>query len=264
MTSAVERHRSSPASYHSSMVLRPSVAFAVLLLAAHMAAGAGFLEGAPVERRIELSGIDTIDIDAAHFTVEVLGAPDQNTVTVVSRMSTRFRGFHEGHIAVERNDGTASLVVRYDGRPLSQAAVTWGPLLLLQVPEHTALAVTTTVGDVRIHDVTAPHVTITTTAGDLYLSDVTATVEITQPAPASSCLERVHGPKRITADAGSIEVSDSRGSLFTDTGGEQRLRRIDGDISVASAEGLTLTDHRGTLTVRGRTTPSGTAARSSE
>ena len=263
MTSAVERHRSSPASYHSSMVLRPSVAFAVLLLAAHMAAGAGFLEGAPVERRIELTGIDTIDIDAAHFTVEVLGVPDQDTVTVVSRMSTRFRGFHDGHIAVERNDGTASLAVRYDGRPLSQAAVTWGPRLLLQVPERTALAVTTTVGDVRIHDVTAPHVTITTTAGDLYLSDVTATVNVAARA-GFIVLERVHGPKRITADAGSIEVSDSRGTLFTDTGGEQRLRRIDGDVSVASAAGLTLTDHRGVITVRGRTTPSGTAARSSE
>ena len=233
------------------MVLRPSVAFAVLLLAAHMAAGAGFLEGAPVERRIELTGIDTIDIDAAHFTVEVLGAPDQNTVTVVSRMSTRFRGFHGGHIAVERNDRTASFVVRYDGRPLSQAAVTWGPRLLLQVPERTALAVTTTVGDVRIHDVAAPHVTITTTAGDVYLSDVTATVDITARA-GFIVLERVHGPKRITADAGSIEVSDSRGTLFTDTGGEQRLRRIDGDISVASSEGLMLTDHTGTSIIRGR------------
>ena len=263
MTSAVERHRSSPASYHSSMVLRPSVAFAVLLLAAHMAAGAGFLEGAPVERRIELSGIDTIDIDAAHFTVEVLGTAGQDAVTVVSRLSTRFRGFHDGHIAVERNDGTASLAVRYDGRPLSQAAVTWGPRLLLQVPERTALAVTTTVGDVRIHDVTAPHVTIITTAGDLYLSDVTATVNVAARA-GFIVLERVHGSKRITADAGSIEVSDSRGPLFTDTGGEQRLRRIDGDISVASAEGLTLTDHRGTLTVRGRPSPSGTPDRSPE
>ena len=68
-------------------------------------------------------------------------------------------------------------------------------------------------------------------------------------------LERVHGPKRITADSGSIEVSDSRGPLFTDTGGEQRLRRIDGDVSVASAEDLTLSDHSGTLTVRNRQTP---------
>ena len=72
------------------MGLGRSVAVAVLLLAARMAVGGGFLEGAPVERRIELSGIDTIDIDAAHFTVEVLGDPDLNTVTVVSRMSTRF------------------------------------------------------------------------------------------------------------------------------------------------------------------------------
>ena len=238
------------------MGLGRSVAVAVLLLAARMAAGGGLLEGAPVERRIELSGIDTIDIDAAHFTVEVLGVPDQDTVTVVSRLSTRFRGFHDGHIAVERNGGTASLSVRYDGRPLSQAAVTWGPRLLLQVPERTALAVTTTVGDVRIHDVTAPHVTITTTAGDLYLSDVTATVAISARA-GFIVLERVHGPKRITADTGSIKVSDSRGPLFTDTGGEQRLRRIDGDISVASAESVTLTEHRGTLTVRGHTTPSG-------
>ena len=137
-------------------------------------------------------------------------APDLDTVTVVSRMSTRFTGFHDGHVAVERNDGTASLAVRYDGRPLSQAAVTWGPRLLLQVPERTALAVTTTVGDVRIHDVTAPHVTITTTAGDLYLSDVTATVTIAAVA-GFIVLERVHGPKRITAESGSIEVSDSRG-----------------------------------------------------
>ena len=182
-----------------------SVAVAVLLLAARMAAGAGFLEGAPVERRIALSGVDTIDIDAAHFTVEVLGAPDQDTVTVVSRMSTRFRGFHGGHIVVERNDGTASLAVRYDGRPLSQAAVTWGPRLLLQVPERTALAVTTTVGDVRIHDVAASNVTITTTAGDLYLSDVTATVAISVRA-GFIVLERVHGPKRISAASGSIEV----------------------------------------------------------
>ena len=245
------------------MTLGRSVAVAVLLLAARMAFGAGFLEGAPVERRIELSGVDTIKIDAAHFTVEVLGVPDQDTVTVVSRLSTRFRGFHDGHIAVERNDGTASLAVRYDGRPLSQAAVTWGPRLLLQVPERTALAVTTTVGDVRIHDVTAPHVTITTTAGDLYLSDVTATVNVAARA-GFIVLERVHGPKRITAESGSIEVSDSRGSLFTDTGGEQRLRRIDGDISVASAEALTLSAHRGTLTVRRRTTPSRTEEQSFE
>ena len=63
-------------------------------------------------------------------------------------------------------------------------------------------------------------------------------------------MERVHGPKRITADSGSIQVFDSRGALFTDTGGDQRLRRIDGDISVASAEGLTLSDHHGTLTMR--------------
>ena len=228
------------------------MAVAVLLVAAHMAAGAGFLEGVPVERRIELTGIDTIDIDAAHFTVEVLGVPDQDAVTVVSRLSTRFRGFHDGHIAVERNDGTASLAVRYDGRPLSQAAVTWGPRLLLQVPERTALAVTTTVGDVRIHDVTAPHVTITTIAGDLYLSDVTATVAISARA-GFIVLERVHGPKRITAESGSIQVSDSRGPLFTDTGGEQRLRRIDGDISVGSAEGLILTDHTGTFIIRSRT-----------
>ena len=240
-----------------------SVAVAVLLLAARMAAGAGFLEGAPVERRIALSGVDTIDIDAAHFTVEVLGAPDQDTVTVVSRMSTRFRGFHGGHIVVERNDGTASLAVRYDGRPLSQAAVTWGPRLLLQVPERTALAVTTTVGDVRIHDVAASNVTITTTAGDLYLSDVTATVAISVRA-GFIVLERVHGPKRISAASGSIEVSDSRGPIFTDTGGEQRLRRIDGDISVATATGLTLTDHKGTLAVRTLTTPSGAANHSSE
>ena len=106
MTSAVERHRSSPASYHSSMVLRPSVAFAVLLLAAHMAAGAGFLEGAPVERRIELSGIDTIDIDAAHFTVEVLGDPDLQTVTVVSRMSTRFHA--ASTTGTSRSSGTTA------------------------------------------------------------------------------------------------------------------------------------------------------------
>ena len=130
--------------------------------------------------------------------------------------------------------------------------MTWGPLLLLQVPERTTLAVTTTAGDVRIHDVTAPQVTIPTTAGDLYLSDVTATVAISARA-GFIVLERVHGPKRITADSGSIEVSDSRGALFTDTGGEQRLRRIDGDISVASADGLALSDHRGTLTVRART-----------
>ena len=47
----------------------------MLLLAARMAVQApDFLEGAPVERRIELSGVDAIDIAAAHFTVEVLGA----------------------------------------------------------------------------------------------------------------------------------------------------------------------------------------------
>ena len=160
------------------MTLGRFVAVAVLLLAARMAFGAGFLEGAPVERRIELSGVDAIDIDAAHFTVEVLGAADLDTVTVVSRMSTRFHRFHAGHVAVERNDGVVLVSVRYDGRPLSRAAVTWGPRLLLQVPERTALAVTTTAGDVRIHDVAASNVTITTTAGDLYLSDVTATVTI--------------------------------------------------------------------------------------
>ena len=215
-----------------------------------MAAGAGFLEGAPVERRIELSGVDAIDIDAAHFTVEVLGAPDLDTVTVVSRTSTRFDRFHNGHVAIERGAGTAFISVRYDGRPLSRAALTWGPLLVLQVPERTALAVATTAGDARIHDVTAPHVTITTTAGDLYLSDVAATVDIAARA-GFIVLERVHGPKRITADSGSIEVSDSRGTLFTDTGGEQRLRRIDGDISVASDDGLTLSDHQGAITVRG-------------
>ena len=230
-----------------------SVTVATLLLAAHVAAGGGFLEGAPVERRIELSGVGTIDIDAAHFTVEVLGVPDHDTVTVVSRMSTRFHRFHDGNVAVERSDGDASISVRYDGRPLSRAAVTWGPLLLLQVPERTALTVTTTAGDVRIHEVTAPHVTITTTAGDLYLSDVSATVAISARA-GFIVLERVHGPKRITADSGSIEVSDSRGTLFTDTGGEQRLRRIDGAVSVASAEDLTLSDHSGTLTVRNRQT----------
>ena len=79
------------------MGLGRSVAVAVLLLAARIAVGGGLLEGAPVERRIELSGVDTIDIDAAHFTVEVLGDPDLKTVTVVSRMSTRFHRFHEGH-----------------------------------------------------------------------------------------------------------------------------------------------------------------------
>ena len=231
-----------------------SVTVATLLLAAHVAAGGGFLEGAPVERRIELSGVGTIDIDAAHFTVEVLGVPDLATVTVVSRMSTRFHRFHGGHVAVEQSDGDASISVGYDNRPLSRAAVTWGPLLLLQVPERTALTVTTTAGDVRIHDVTAPHVTITTTAGDLYLSDVSATVAISARA-GFIVLERVHGPKRITADSGSIEVSDSRGTLFTDTGGEQRLRRIDGGVSVASAEDLALSDHNGTLTVRNRQTP---------
>ena len=236
------------------MGLGRCAAIAVLLLAAHVAAGGGFLEGAPVERRVELSGVEAIVIDAAHFTVEVLGVPDQDTVTVVSRMSTRFRRFHDGHVAVERSDGDASISVRYDGRPLSRAAVTWGPLLLLQVPERTGLAVTTTAGDVRIHNVTAPKVTITTTAGDLYLSDVTATVAISAHA-GFIVLERVHGPKRITAESGSIEVSDSRGTLFTDTGGEQRLRRIDGDVSVASAEDLTLSDHSGTLTVRDRQTP---------
>ena len=236
------------------MGLGRSVAVAVLLLAARIAASGGLLEGAPVERRIELSGVEAIDIDAAHFTVEVLGAPELDTVTVVSRMSTRFHRFHDGYVAVERSDGDTSISVRYDGRPLSRSAVTWGPLLLLQVPERTALAVTTTAGDVRVHDVTSPHVTITTTAGDLYLSDVAATVDITARA-GFIVLERVHGPKRITADSGSIEVSDSRGPLFTDTGGEQRLRRIDGDVSVASAEDLTLSDHSGTLTVRNRQTP---------
>ena len=236
------------------MGLGRSVAVAVLLLAARMAAGGGLLEGAPVERRIELSGVDAIDIHAAHFTVEVLGAPELDTVTVVSRMSTRFHRFHDGHVAVDRSGGGAVVSVRYDGRPLSRAAVTWGPLLLLQVPERTALAVITTAGDVRIHDVAAPHVTVDTTAGDLYLSDVTATVDIAAVA-GFIVLERVHGPKRITADSGSIEVSDSRGPLFIDTGGEQRLRRIDGDVSVASAEDLTLSDHSGTLTVRNRQTP---------
>ena len=245
------------------MGLGRSVAVALLLLAARVAAGGGLLEGAPVERRIELSGVEAIDIDAAHFTVEVLGAPELDTVTVVSRMSTRFHRFHDGHVAVDQDDGTASLAVRYDGRPLSRAAVTWGPLLLLQVPERTALAVTTTAGDVRIHDMAAPNVTIATTAGDLYLSDVTATVDITARA-GFIVLERVHGPKRITADSGSIEVSDSRGPLFTDTGGEQRLRRIDGDITVASAEGVTLTEHHGTLTVRGGSIPGEMAGRKSD
>ena len=101
------------------------MAVAVLLLAAHMAACAGFLEGAPVERRIELSGVDTIDIGDAQFTVEVLGAPELETVTVVSRMSTRFHRFHDGASAVERSDGAGSVSVRYYGHPLSQAAVTW-------------------------------------------------------------------------------------------------------------------------------------------
>ena len=242
------------------MKIGRSVTVAALLLAAHVAAGGGLLEGAPVERRIELSGVDTIDIDAAHFTVEVLGVPDLETVTVVSRMSTRFHRFHDGHVAVEGSDGDASISVRYDGRPLSRAAVTWGPLLLLQVSERAALAVTTTAGDVRIHDVAAPHVTITTTAGDLYLSDVTATVDIAAGA-GFIVLERVHGPKRITADSGSIEVPDSRGTLFTDTGGEQRLRRIDGDISVASAEGVILTDHTGTLIIRRCTSSKGVRLR---
>ena len=141
------------------------MAVAVLLLAAHVPAGAGFLEGAPVERRIELSGVDAIDIDDAQFTVEVLGVPELDTVTVVSRMSTRFHRFHDGHIAVERSDGAGSVSVRYYGHPLSQAAVTWGPRPALQVPERTGLAVTTTVGDVRVHDVPATEVTITTTAG---------------------------------------------------------------------------------------------------
>ena len=240
-----------------------SVTVATLLLAAHVATGGGLLEGAPVERRIELSGVDAIDIDAAHFTVEVLGVPDLETVTVVSRMSTRFHRFHDGHVAIERGDGTAFISVRYDGHPLSRAALTWGPLLVLQVPEHTALAVTTTAGDVRGHDVTAPNVRSTTIAGDLYLSDVTATVVISARA-GFIVLDRVHGPKRITADSGSTEVSDSRGPLYTDTGAQQSLRRIDGDVSVASAAGLTLIDHRGALTVRNRTVASRTAERASE
>ena len=245
------------------MGLGRNAAIAVLLLAAHVAAGGGLLEGAPVERRIELAGADTIDIDAAHFTVEVLGVRELETVTVVSRMSTRFHRFHEGHVAVERSGGAAFISVRYDGRPLSKSAVTWGPVLLLQVPERTALAVTTTAGDVRIHDMTAPYVTITTTAGDLYLSDVTATVDITARA-GFIVLERVHGPKRISADSGSIEVSDSHGPLFTDTGGEQRLRRIDGDISVASTDRLTLTNHRGSLAIRKGAMPSRTGDRASK
>ncbi len=143
----------------------------------------------------------------------MLGAPELDTVTVVSRMSTRFHRFHDGHVAVEQGGGDASVSVRYDGRPLSKVAVTWGPLLVLQVPERTALAVTTTAGDVRIHDLTASHVTITTTAGDLYVSDVTATVAISARADFI-VLERVHGPKGITADSGSIEVADSRGDLL--------------------------------------------------
>ena len=224
----------------------------VLLLGARMAAGAGFLEGGPVERRIELHDVERLEIDAAHFTVEVLGRPDLDAVILVSRMSTRFHRFHDGHLAVEQENGAASIAVRYDGRPLSQAAVMWGPRLLLQVPKRTALAVTTTAGDVRVHDLAAPRVAVTTTAGDLYLSDVTAAVVITARA-GFIVLERVHGEKRIAAASGSIEIYDSRGPLYTDIGGEQRLRRIDGDISVASAEGLTLSDHRGTLTVRGAT-----------
>ncbi len=168
-----------------------------------MAAGGGLLEGAPVERRIELSGVDAIDIHAAHFAVEMLGVPDQDAITVVRRMSTRL---HDGHVAIERGDGTAFISVPEDGRPHSRAALTWGPLLL-QVSERTALAVTTTAGDVRIHDVTAPHVAITTTAGDLHLSDVAATVAISARA-GFIVLERVHGPKRITADSGSVEVYD--------------------------------------------------------
>lgn len=214
-----------------------------------MAAGAGYLEGGAVERRLELRGVTSLTVDAAHFTVEVVGAPGLAAVTVVSRMSTRFHRFHDGRMAVERDGAAAAVAVRYDGRPLSRAAVTWGPRLLLQVPERTALAVTTTAGDVRIHDVAATQVTIATTAGDLYLSDVAAAVDVTARA-GFIVLERVHGPKRIAAGAGSIEVADSRGPLFTDTGGEQRLRRIDGDVSVASIEGLTLTDHRGAITVR--------------
>lgn len=225
------------------------VAAVVLILGARVAAGGGLLEGGAVERRIELGGVETVEIDAAHFTVEVLGERGLDTAIVVSRMSVRFQRFHGGRIAVERDGAAASLAVRYDGRPLSQAAVTWGPRLLLQVPARTALTVTTTAGDVRIHDVAAPAVTVVTTAGDLYLSDVTAAVDITARA-GFIVLERVHGPKRITAGAGSIVVADARGPLFTDTGGTQRLRRVDGDVSVASAEGLTLSGHRGALTIR--------------
>ena len=128
--------------------------------------------------------------------------------------------------------------------------MTWGPLLLLQVPERTALAVTTTAGDVRVHDVTAPRVTVTTIAGDLYLSDVTATVEIVARAGFHRARTSSTARSAFGADSGSIVVSDSSGPLFTDTGGEQRLRRINGDVSVASAERLTLTGHRGSLTVR--------------
>lgn len=214
-----------------------------------MASGAGFLEGEAVEDRVEVRGVESLTIDAAHFTVEVVGDPGVAAVTVVSRMSARFHRSHDGRIAVERDGAAATVAVRYDGRPLSRAAAAWGPRLLLRAPERTALAVTTTAGDVRVHDVAAPQVTIVTTAGDVYLSDVTAAVDVTARA-AFIVLERVHGAKRITADAGSIRVADSRGPLFTDTGGEQRLRRIDGDVSVASAEGLTLTGHRGALTIR--------------
>ena len=103
------------------MKIGRSVTVATLLLAAHVAAGGGLLEGAPIERRIKLSGVDAIDIDAAHFTVEVLGVPDQDAITVVSRMSTRFHRFHDGHVAIERSGEEASISIRYDDRPLSRA-----------------------------------------------------------------------------------------------------------------------------------------------
>ena len=105
------------------MGLGRTAAIAVLLWPPTWPRAADSWRAPPVERRIELSGVDAIDIDAAHFTVEVLGAPELETVTVVSRMSTRFHRFHEGHVAVERSGGAASigLTVRYDGRPLSKS-----------------------------------------------------------------------------------------------------------------------------------------------
>lgn len=174
------------------------------------------------------SGIDTIQVDAGTFAVEVEATRGRDVSMEIENYPDRFTVYHvvEGSTVRVRVEQTFSLFT-----PPHRGT------LVFRVPTETDASIETSTGDVRVAGIARAEIGVRTTTGSITIDEISGSL-VARSTTGAVTIRRSSGELEVSSTTGSLEIDAFEGTIAaSSTTGRQYYEDIVGEIDARSTTG---------------------------